>query len=106
MLAKWNLAAATLKDFYVCAATTRMVGEVSFTNTTVSDIKVRLAIKQGAGSPTVANGEFLEYDTAVGASGVKGNGPLTRSVVLLPGQILWAYSDVANVNVSLIGIEE
>ena len=101
---------------YACAAATRTVGEVRFTNTAASDVPVGLAITSGASastapapgvaSPASPTCAVYEFNRIVGAAGVSGNGPLTDSVVVFPGQYVWVQAAAAGVSATMQGIEE
>ena len=64
-------------------------------------VKVRLYITNGA-SPAGDGSQAIEYDTSV-----DGATPLERAgIIMKAGQILYARTDTANVNVVVWGIEE
>ena len=94
-------------------AVNRTIAEVSLCNGPASNVNVGLALTTNstaptAGASTPASGScgVLEFNRALGASGVPGNGPLTRSVTVLPGQFLWAQASATGVSAVVSGIEE
>ena len=114
MLATLAIAAGTSwTQLYTCTATTRTVGEISLCNGTAADIAAGLAITTtstapaaGATPPASSTVAVLEFNRVIGAAGTKGNGPLTRSIVLLPGQYLWVQAAATGVSATLSGINE
>lgn len=98
LLGQQALSAATYTTVYTVPADTFTVFAVNVLNrgTTVATIRIALA----AGStPTAA--EFIEYDVAVGASGV-----LERTGIMMnAGKNLVVYANTSNVSVNAFGIE-
>ena len=94
-------------------AVTRTAVEVAFCNGAATDVAVGLAITTsatppaaGASTPASATCGVYEFNRVVGASGVKGNGPLTRAIDALPGQYVWVQASAVGVSATITGIEE
>jgi hypothetical protein len=99
ILGQSSLTAATNTSVYTVPATKTATFNVSIVNATSGYSLVRLAV---AGSGTPANSEFLEYDTILAPKAVLERGGLVAQA----GEIVVAYSDTANVSVSVYGYEE
>jgi hypothetical protein len=91
----------------------RAVVEVGFCNGPASDVAVGLAVTTtsaapaaGATTPASATCGVYEFARAIGPSGVKGNGPLTRALTVLPGQYVWVQASAAGVSATITGPEE
>jgi hypothetical protein len=91
---------------------TRYLFEVGFCNAAAADVKVGLCItKDGAvppagdTTPASANCGVYEFQRVLGAAGVKGNGPLTRSVTLRPGQAIYVQASAVGVSATIGGME-
>lgn len=99
ILGQSSLAAATNTSVYTVPALKTATFNVSITNAGNNYVLVRLAV---AGSGTPANSEYIEYDTVLGAKDVLERGGLVAQA----GKVVVAYSDTANVSVSVYGYEE
>lgn len=99
-LGKNALAATTNTTVYTVPATVAYA-EVSVyaLNTSASNATFRLAVSTAA---TPATADYLEYGAEIPANG----GVLERTnIVCSPGELIVAYSSVANVVVRVSGIE-
>ncbi len=95
-----DLAASTITDVYEVPASTMASININVCNRNAAPAYIRLAISDVAGVQD--NDEYIEYDAEVPANGV-----LERTgYVLSAGQIVTAYSDTANITVTVVGIEE
>jgi hypothetical protein len=101
-----------LDEFPTPATKTRALYEVGLCNGAAADVKVGLCItKDGTQppasdtTPASANCGVYEFQRVIGAAGVKGNGPLTRSVTLRPGQAIWVQASAAGVSATIGGME-
>lgn len=92
-----NLAAATNASVYICPALTAATLNIRLCNRNATPAKVRVSI--GAAAPAAA--DYIEYDISI-----PGNGILEDSaLVVSPGEVVVAYSDLANVSVRVHGFE-
>lgn len=99
VLGQSSLAAATNTSVYTVPASKIATFNVSVVNTSNTFALVRLAI---ASSGTPAAADYIEYDTVLGPKNV-----LERAgMVAQAAEIVVAYSDVANVSVTVYGYEE
>jgi hypothetical protein len=90
--------AAQLADAYTVPTGYYAIANISFTNRNAGSAKIRLAMST-ISSPAI--GEYIEYDTVI-----VGNGVFERTgLVMQPGLKLVVYSDLANVGVTVYGIE-
>ena len=76
-------------------ATSQVVSTIRVTNTTASNVLVRYAVMNSAGTPAVANGDFLAYDvTAWGNDSISD----TNGFVLTAGQYLRVSAAATGIN--------
>lgn len=99
ILGQSSLAAATNTSVYTVPAAKTATFNVSITNTGTGYSLVRLAVS-GTGTPS--NSEWIEYDTLLAPKGVIERG----GIVAQAAEVVVAYSDTANVSVSVYGYEE
>lgn len=99
ILGQSSLAAATNTTVYTVPVANTATFNVSIVNRSGTYALVRLAV---ASTSTPANSDYLEFDTILQNFGV-----LERAgIVAQAGEEIVAYSDVANVSVSVYGYEE
>lgn len=93
-----DLSVATDTVLYVVPASTFTVLTVSLCNRSAASVNVRVAVSS---SPTPANSEYLEFDTALLAKGV-----LERTgIVLDAGKYLVVRASAAGISANAYGIE-
>lgn len=94
-----TLAAAADTELCTVAAGKVATVTVSICNRSANAAKLRIAVGTGAGP---ANGDYLEYDTPVPASGV-----LERSgIAMSAGEKVFVRSDIVGVDARVHGFEE
>lgn len=92
-----NLAAATNTPLYTCPVGTTATVNIRLCNRNIGTAKVRLAI--GSAVPVLA--DYIEYDVSI-----PGNGIVEDSAIVVgAGEVVVAYSDVANVSARVHGFE-
>lgn len=99
ILGQSSLTAATNTSVYTVPAAKVATFNVSIVNLGTVYSLVRLAV---ASTGTPSSSEYLEYDTVLAPKGVLERGGLVAQA----GEIVVAYSDTANVSVSVYGYEE
>jgi len=99
VFAKLNIAAATWTTLVAPAPSgTFKVATVNLCNRTSSDIKVRIAL---AASTTVADTDYIEYDTTIVANGV-----LERTGILIDSTFgIQVYAATAGITAAAYGID-
>jgi hypothetical protein len=96
-----DLLAATNTLIYTGPTDTIATVSVNICNRNSDIVAIRLAVLDGA-IGTLANEDYIEYDTDLNANGV-----LERTgLVIAATQTIVAYSDTANVSVQVYGWEE
>ena len=94
-----SLLANTLTTIYTVPADVVSYCNFNIVNTNATAVTVRVALA-ATGTPTAA--EYIEYNAEIG-----GNGVLERTgIALQPGKNLIAFSNTANVSISVYGVEE
>ncbi len=100
-----NLNGTILQNLYTCPASRRATVTVSFCNKATTAHTVRLAMIDATSVGSVANEDYLEYETSMAAKDV-----LERSgITVQAGHMLAVFgtgADVTNVNAMAFGIEE
>ena len=96
------LSATVWTNCYTVPAATKWVGEVNIVNRGSTLAKVRLGFSTGS-SPTL--GEYVEYDYPLAPAGSAGNVLSRTGQVLGEGYKVFAYSDTADVDVTVMGLE-
>lgn len=92
------ISAATLTTVYTVPTGTYTVCNVSITNRNASAVRVRVAMATTA-TPNIQ--DYIEYDTVIVANGV-----FERTGLVMNANLqLVVYSDTANVNATVYGIE-
>ncbi|MDC0002458.1 hypothetical protein OAP94_00385 [bacterium] len=93
-----NMSAGTNTSIYTCPADTYAVASLNICNRGNQATSIRIAVADNA---TPALGEYIEYEVELLAKGV-----LERTgIVLAAGQIIVAYTSVANISAVVMGIE-
>ena len=94
-----SLLANTLTTVYTVPADVVSYCNFNIVNTNATAVTVRVALA-ATGTPTSA--EYIEYNAEIG-----GNGVLERTgIALQSGKNLIAFSNTANVSISVYGVEE
>jgi hypothetical protein len=94
-----SLLANTLTTIYTVPADVVSYCNFNIVNTNATAVTVRVALA-ATGTPTAA--EYIEYNAEIG-----GNGVLERTgIALQSGKNLIAFSNTANVSISVYGVEE
>jgi len=94
-----SLLASTLTTIYTVPADVVSYCNFNIVNTNATAVTVRVALA-ATGTPTAA--EYIEYNAEIG-----GNGVLERTgIALQSGKNLIAFSNTANVSISVYGVEE
>ena len=94
-----SLLANTLTTVYTVPADVVSYCNFNIVNTNATPVTVRVALA-ATGTPTSA--EYIEYNAEIG-----GNGVLERTgIALQSGKNLIAFSNTANVSISVYGVEE
>ena len=96
------LSAAAWSAVYTVPAAIQWTGQVNVCNRGTTVSLVRLAYSTGA-SPS--NGEYVEYNYPLQPAGSPGNVLSRTGEVLQAGMKVFAYSDVADVDVTVSGYE-
>ena len=94
--AQSDLTATTLTTVFTIAALGTY--NIRLTNRNASSVTIRLAL---AATSTPSASEYIEYDAVIPANGVLEE----QGIPLQVGKLIVAYSSVANVSVSVWGIE-
>lgn len=97
------LSATTETKVYEVPAGYRWIGNISICNRNTTVAKVRLAVGSNA---AMASGMYLEYNIPLLPAGNVGNVIERTGKILGSAQAIWVYSDSANVDVVIDGIEE
>jgi hypothetical protein len=93
-----NMSAGSNTSIYTCPADTYAVASLNICNRGNQATSIRIAVADNA---TPALGEYIEYEVELLAKGV-----LERTgIVLAAGQIIVAYTSVANISAVVMGIE-
>jgi hypothetical protein len=93
-----NMSAGSNTSIYTCPADTYAVASLNICNRGNQATSIRIAVADNA---TPALGEYIEYEVELLAKGV-----LERTGrVLAAGQIIVAYTSVANISAVVMGIE-
>ena len=93
-----NMSAGSNTQIYTCPADTYAVASLNICNRGNQATSIRIAVADNA---TPALGEYIEYEVELLAKGV-----LERTgIVLAAGQIIVAYTSVANISAVVMGIE-
>jgi hypothetical protein len=93
-----DLAAATNTTVYGPTVAAPGTYNIRFCNRNASAVTVRLSI---SASTTPANAEYIEYGTVIQGFGVLEE----QGIPIQAGKYIQAYSDTANVSVSVWGVE-
>ena len=94
-----SLSANTLTTIYTVPATTGSYVNVNVVNTNSTPVTVRIALS-ATGTPTAA--EYIEYNAEIAGYGI-----LERTgIALQAAKNLVAFSNTANVSISVYGVEE
>lgn len=97
------LASATETKVYEVPTGYTWYGGVSICNRNAATAKVRVAVGSNA---AMSAGMYLEYELPLTAYGTSGNVLQLTGLSLATTQAVWVYSDTANVDVVVFGIEE
>ena len=76
-------------------ATQQVISSIRVTNTSASNVLVRYAVMNSAGTPTVASGDFLAYDVTAWANDSISD---TNGFVLTAGQYLRVSAASTGIN--------
>jgi hypothetical protein len=94
-----SLSANTLTTIYTVPATTVSYVNFNVVNTNATAVTVRIALS-ATGTPTAA--EYIEYNAEIAGYGI-----LERTgIALQAAKNLVAFSNTANVSISVYGVEE
>lgn len=100
ILGQANLSAGVNTTVYTVPASTLTACNIALCNRSVNSANIRIALA-ATGTPALA--EYIEYDFVLSANG----GTLERTGIMLQtGKNVVVYSDVADISVSVWGVEE